>query len=186
MSGHVSIRELEEIADGAPMPLHAARCAECLRRLSFLRAERELLRRTAARDERSVEPLWSGVQARIARQQRSHRVVTAALAAAALGGVIVLVARPIHRSPPTPAGPRAALDRAESEYLQAIDVLESRIEVRERELPPAALAERRAARTRTRSAIAQARARELPGRMRQLEGYAAYLRSLRRELEEAP
>jgi hypothetical protein len=65
-------------------------------------------------------------------------------------------------------------------------VLESRVEKRERQLPPAIAQKRRTARVQARAAIARARAPEPAARMRQLEGYAAYLRSLRLELEEAP
>jgi hypothetical protein len=83
-------------------------------------------------------------------------------------------------------GAQAALDRAEHDYLQAITALESRVEVRERQLPPAVAQKRRMARARSRAVIARARAPEPGARMRQLEGYAAYLRSMRRELEEAP
>jgi hypothetical protein len=187
MSGHLSVRELEEIAQGAPAPAHTARCARCLRKLSFLRAEGELFRRAAAGDEGSVERLWPGVQARIARRRRARRAWTASLAAAAAAAALI-VALPgrISHGPPAAPGARAALDRAETEYLRAIQALESSVELREQALPEAAVEQRRAARARTRAAITHARAPEVAGRMRQLEGYAAYLRSLRRELDEAP
>ena len=186
MSDHLSIRELEEIVDGAPAPVHTARCADCLRRLSFLRAERELLRRAAAEGEQPVEDLWPGVRARIASHRRNRRFAVAALAAAGLAALVLLVPRrSFDRGGPAP-GARAALDHAESEYLHAIEVLESRVALREQTLPAATLEQRRDARARSRAVIAQARGREVPGRVRQLEGYAAYLRSLRRELEETP
>lgn len=185
MSDHLSIRELEEIVGGAPAPVHTARCADCLRRLSFLRAERELLRRAAAAEERPVEDLWAGVQARIASHRRNRRFAVAALAAAGLAALVLVVPRRSF-DPGAAPGARAALDHAESEYLHAIEVLESRVELREQTLPAATLEQRRDARARSRAVIAQARGREVPGRVRQLEGYAAYLRALRRELEETP
>ena len=186
MSDHLSIRQLEEIVDGAPAPMHTARCADCLRRLAFLRAERELLRRAAADGARSVEDLWPGVQQRIASHRRHRRLAIAALAAAGLAAVVLLVPRRSFDRGGAAPGARAALDHAESEYLHAIEVLESRVELREQSLPAGTLEQRRDARARSRAVIAQARAREVPGRVRQLEGYAAYLRSLRRELEETP
>ena len=186
MSRHLSLRELEEIAEGASPSAHVAGCARCRRALSFLRAEGELIRRAAAGDEASVESLWPGVQARIATRRRTRAVWGAALAAAAAAALIVMLPRRIS-DPPRPApGAHAALDQAEGEYLHAIQVLESRVEVREKTLPAAAVEQRRAARARTRAAITHARAPELAGRMRQIEGYAAYLRSLRRELDETP
>jgi hypothetical protein len=185
MSDHLSTRELEEIEQGAPAPAHASRCASCLRKLSFIRVERELLRRAAARDGGSIEALWSGVQARIDRRRKARRVGAAALAVAAAAALVVLLPR-WSPDPPAATGAHATLDRAETEYLQAIQVLESRVEQRETALPAAAVEQRRAARARTRSAIGHVRARELAGRVRQIEGYAAYLRSLRRELDAAP
>jgi len=186
MSGHPSDLELEEIVDGTVVPPHATRCARCRRKLALLRVERELLRRAAARDASPIEPLWPGVQARIDRHRRNRRIVMSALAAAAAAVIVALSPWRSADVPPVTAGARAALDRAEGEYLHAIQVLESRVELREQALPSPALEARRSARARTRAAIAHARAPEPAGRMRQLEGYAAYLRSLRRELDEAP
>jgi anti-sigma factor RsiW len=186
MSRHLSIRDLEDIVDGTPAPAHVARCTDCMRRLAFLRAERELVRRAAARDDGPVETLWRGVQGRIARdRQRRIRVVsTAGLAAAAAAAMIVFLPRRISHE--RAGGSQAALDHAETEYLQAIHVLESRVEVRERTLSPSTAEQRRAARAQARAVISYARAPEPAGRIRQLEGYAAYLRSLRRELDETP
>jgi hypothetical protein len=187
MSGHLSIRDLEDIVQGASAPTHVARCADCMRRLSFLRAEQELLRRAAAQDDGPVEVLWRGVQGRIARdrQRSSHVVWTAGVAAAAAAALIFFLPRGISDER-VAATAQAALDRAETEYLQAIHVLESRVELREQALPTAAAEQRRAARAQARAVISHARAPEPAGRIRQLEGYAAYLRSLRRELDEAP
>jgi hypothetical protein len=187
MSRHLSIRDLEDVVDGAPAPVHVAGCADCMRRLAFLRAERELLRRAAAREDVPVEALWRGVQGRIARdrQRRSHVVWTAGLAAAAAAAMIVFLPRRISHEH-AGGGAQAALDRAETEYLEAIHVLESRVELRERILHPSAAEQRRAARAQTRAVISHARVPEAAGRIRQLEGYAAYLRSLRRELDEVP
>jgi hypothetical protein len=68
----------------------------------------------------------------------------------------------------------------------AIRTLESRVEARERQLPSEAAEHRRAARAQARAVITRSRVSEPGARVRQLEGYAAYLRSLRRELDEAP
>jgi hypothetical protein len=186
MSPHLSTRELEEVAQGAAVPPHVGGCARCSRKLSVLRAERELLRRAAARDGGSVNALWSGVQTRIAAQRSARRFWRGAIAAAAAVALVALLLRRSVDLPVPAPSAQAALDRAETEYLQAIDVLESSVQLREEGLPAGAVEQRRAARARTRAAIAQARAPELAGRMRQLEGYAAYLRSLRRELDEWP
>jgi hypothetical protein len=186
MSRHLSTRELDDVAQGAAVPEHVRGCARCSRKLTVLRAERELLRRATARDEGSVEALWPGVRARIAADRRTRRVWTGAVAAAAAIALIALLPRPAVDLPVAAPRAEAALKRAETEYLQAIDVLESRVELREEGLPAGTVEQRRTARARTRAAIAQARAPELAGRMRQLEGYAAYLRSLRRELDESP
>jgi hypothetical protein len=187
MTGHLSIRELEKLVAGSPAPGHVAGCAQCMRRLSFLRAERELVRRAAARDEGPVDSLWRGVEGRIARERRRemHPAWTAGLAAVAASALILFLPRATSR-PERSTGAHAVLDRAETEYLQAIDVLESRVERRERALPAAAMEQRRSARAQARDVISHARAVEPAGRIRQLEGYAAYLRSLRRDLDEAP
>lgn len=152
----------------------------------FSNVERELIRRAAARDEAPVEPLWAGVQARIARGRRRRFIGWASGVAAAAAAVVIVTVLPRGTElddEETPAA-AAALDKAESEYLHAINTLESRVERREQSLPAAAIESRRMARARTRAALMRAQAPEASARVRQIEGYAAYLRSLRRELDD--
>lgn len=183
MSGHLSWTELEDVT---AVPSHVEACAACARKLSFLRAETALLRKAAARDAASTGALWAGVQARIARDRRRRRFAWASAgvaAAAAMAAAVALLPQRALDDDDVPSA-HAALDRAEHDYLHAIDVLESRVEVSERRLPPAVAQKRRMARASARALIARARAPEPGARMRQLEGYAAYLRSMRRELED--
>jgi hypothetical protein len=188
MSEHLSSMDLEELGSGAAVPAHLEACPACARKLSFLRAEAVLLRRAAAHDAGSVDALWPGVQARVARHRRRRHVAWASAgfaAAAAMAAAVAILPQRALDDDDVPSS-SAALDRAEHDYLHAIRVLESRVEVSEQHLPTAVAQKRRMARAQARAAIARSRAREPGARMRQLEGYAAYLRSMRRELEEDP
>ncbi len=178
---------LEEVALGggtAEARAHAAACPRCASRTGWLRREEEIVRRWAAQDDAPTAHLWEGVQRRL-RASRRRRFLGAAGCAAVLAAAAVLVARqPREQEPESTASAVAAIDQAEAEYRRAIDVLEAQVSARSESASP-----REAALVRARTGLARARAasgREPAGRVRVQEGYAAYLRSLRRALRERP
>ena len=201
---HLDAEILESFALGAEpegeAQAHLAGCAECARELAWAKAERALFARRPAPPS---EHLWSGVAARIARERRVHRprwAVRAAVvvAAAAAAAAVFLIAGPVrvgmkHEAPRTelaeaPApGPDAktlaALDRAEADYRDAAKVLEDEYTRLRPQLDPKLAARWDETLTRARTQLGDARkgmvAQDVNARMRVLDGYAGYLRSLR-------
>jgi hypothetical protein len=179
--------ELERAARGetdlsAVQRIHIDGCDRCRRELGWLRAETRLTARALDATDGPAAPLWPAVQARVRAARRRRWAVRAAAgfgAAAAAAVAIALVAPELRRSeaeetelPPSAA---LALERADQDYRAAISVLEARVQARGGKGPHA---QARAGLSRARSA-----AREPAARVKLLEGYAAYMKSLRRSLD---
>jgi hypothetical protein len=184
MSACPSKDELEEVALGSGRPeprAHAGGCPDCAARIAWLRKEEEIVSRWAAQDGAPTAHLWAGVRRGIAAQRRRRRIAGGGVAAAVAAGVLVLL-RPSAEPPETTASAAAAIDEAEAEYARAIESLEAQVAARRGGAQGQA-----GAIAQGRSSIQRARAtsgRDPAGRVRMLEGYAAYLRSLRRALRE--
>lgn len=206
MSQHIDTEILESYALGAQpdaaAQAHLAECAECARELAWAKAERALFMRRPAPQS---DHLWSGVAARIARQQRLFKprwaVRTAyAAAAVAAAAVVLILVKPVNvpqpqkppevaeaKQPRQPSGPDAktlaALDRAEADYRDAAKVLEDEYARLRPQLDPKLAARWDETLSRARLQLGDARksmvAQDVNARMRVLDGYAGYLRSLR-------
>ncbi len=212
---HVPIEDMESIAAGerpgqSPVEIaaHIAQCAECARELAWLRAEKALM---ARRPSPPTDHLWPAIAARLRHpRRRPHwavRVSLAAGAAAAAAAVLVAVFRPGR--PPVPAQPPqreqqaarpvrpraaidpktlAALDRAEEDYRNAAKVLEGEYERLRPQLDPDLARRWDETLTRARAQLGESRAvaaDDVNVRMRVLDGYAGYLRSLRYVVQES-
>jgi anti-sigma factor RsiW len=156
-----SHEDLEALVDGGLQPevasevsAHAASCAECGEELRWLRAEREVMRRRAARAPLAagdLSHLWSGVESRLDKRPprrvwlRPASFGFAVAAAAALAFVAGRHAadRQTHSSAPIAVAPgarltnasarvggerdpRLVLDEAESQWRTAAGELEQR------------------------------------------------------------
>ena len=211
---HLSMEDLEALALGeqpaggkGSAQAHLATCLECSRELSWLEAERTLITR---RPMPQTAHLWPGVAARLSHPRRrphwAWRGAVAAAGAAAAAAVLLVTAR---AKPPAavPAAPQAAsterprpvidaktlaaLDRAEADYRDAAKVLETEYERLRPRLDPELAGRWDETLTRARAQLGESRAvaaDDVNVRMRVLDGYAGYLRSLRdvvRESEEA-
>jgi hypothetical protein len=156
-----STDKLEALADGSLAAVeavdviaHAAECAECGEELRWLRSERELMRRRAARtplDAAGLDALWSGVETRLEEPRPQPRWIrplgfsTIVAAAAALAFIAGRQAaeRAHHHDPIETAqlgaplipastrlasarDPAHALDEAEAEWSAAAEELEQR------------------------------------------------------------
>jgi hypothetical protein len=206
MSAHLDIEALESVALGrepdAAEREHLAQCAECARELRLLVATRALL---ARRPAAQVSHLWSGVQERIEKPaapvRRIHRprwaLRAGAAAAVAAASILLMVYwhRPSAIAPQQMvaeaeaplAGPDAktlaALDRAETDYRDAARVLEEEYARLRPRMDQKLAARWDETLTRARSELGGARqsmvAQDVNARMRVLDGYAGYLRSLR-------
>ncbi len=200
MSAHLEGELLESLALGAEpeaaAQAHLSQCEQCARELAWARVERALL---ARRPSPPTDHLWSAVQARISKR-RAHRPrwalrVGAALAGLAAAALVLLAVHPVRKSlaplpeqPDAPApGPDAktlaALDRAEADYRDAAKVLEEEYARLRPRLEPKLAARWDETLTRARTDLGGARqsmvAQDVNARMRLLDGYAGYLRSLR-------
>jgi len=208
---HVPADELESLAldelsrdRAAQVEAHAAACPQCAHELSWLRAERTLLTR---RPLAQTAHLWAGIAARLRHpRRRPHRAwrisVGAAVAAAAAAVLVATVrTRPEPAAPQTPQATRqqrqrpaidpkalAALDRAEADYRDAAKVLEAEY-ARLRPRLDSEMARRwDETLTRARAQLGESRAvaaDDVNVRMRVLDGYAGYLRSLRDVVQES-
>ena len=208
---HVPADELESLAldelsrdRAAQVEAHAAACPQCAHELSWLRAERTLLTR---RPLAQTAHLWAGIAARLRhprrRPHRAWRISVGAAVAAAAAAVVVATVRP--RPEPaalqTPQATRqqrqwpaidpkalAALDRAEADYRDAAKVLEAEY-ARLRPRLDSEMARRwDETLTRARAQLGESRAvaaDDVNVRMRVLDGYAGYLRSLRDVVQES-
>jgi hypothetical protein len=210
---HVPPEDLEALAldeltpeQAAVVQAHAAGCAACSRELSWLRAEKALLGRRPAPP---TAHLWAGVAARLVHpRRRPHRAWRAAVAAAgvAAAAAVLLVALRPH-PPATPQPPQApqatrqprqrqaidpktlaALDRAEADYRDAAKVLESEYQRLRPALDPDLARRWDETLTRARAQLGESRAvaaDDVNVRMRVLDGYAGYLRSLREAAQQS-
>jgi hypothetical protein len=208
---HLPPDELEALALGELAPdraaeaeAHAVECDECGRELSWVRAERVLL---ARRPTPPTAHLWAGVAARLQGPRRrphwARRLPVLAAAAAAAAAILFVKVRPdpvvpvpasqpvrvAQRKAPT-IDPRtlAALDRAEMDYRDAAKVLEAEYERLRPRLEPALAQRWDETLTRARTQLGESRsvaANDVNARMRVLDGYAGYLRSLRNVVQES-
>ena len=174
--------ELEGVALGGAVPAglqaHLDACPRCRSELAVLRSGRRALQAALDATDGPALPLWRGVEARLRARQRRRWAVRGGFAVAAAAAVVLAVAvRPEPAEEPelTPSA-ALALDRADEEYRAAISVLEARA------ARPAG--EDSHARARAGLSLARAGAREPAARRKLLEGYAAYLKSLRRSEDE--
>jgi hypothetical protein len=202
---HLDTEILESFALGAEpdgaAQAHLAGCAECARELAWANAERALFARRPAPPSAH---LWSGVAARIARERRVHRprwavrAVSVAAVAAAAAAIFIIVgplrtnlksggAQKPEVAEAAPSGPDAktlaALDRAEADYRDAARVLEEEYARLRPQMEPKLAGRWDETLTRARTELGDARkslvAQDVNARMRVLDGYAGYLRSLR-------
>ena len=205
--------ELEQLALGelpyaraAAVAGHARACPACARELAWLRLECAAVTRWSARGDADTGRLLRGVERRIAPKRPRQPWLRAGLALAACAAAALFafalrerpraLARSAARaraeawpdSTPgaeeqtTPSAQRA-LASAEHDYEAAISTLESRLATRQRRAPHAL--------NQARTVLSQARDRaasshDSAARVRLLEGYAAYMKSLRRALDEPP
>ncbi|MFL5290985.1 MAG: anti-sigma factor family protein [Myxococcales bacterium] len=214
MSDHVTFEELDALSSGELPPElasqvedHARRCPSCGRELAWLRAERSLVERRAAKVPVLDASIWAKVQERaytplpLRRARRTLVGAVLAMSAAAALAVIVRPARPpipglaapdaalldeTAEMPPPPAA--AALDRAEGDYRSALTVLEAEYTRNRARLDPRTQERWDRAVSRARVQLADASAAAAPdvnARLRVLSGYAAVVRSLRGAIEES-
>jgi hypothetical protein len=207
---HLALEDLEALALGElPDPQaaeaedHAAHCAECGRELSWVRAERALF---AQRPSPPTAHLWPEVAARLQHPRRmprwASRMRLAAVAAAGAAAVLLFAVRPHPLQPVTPqtvktaqrarpaidAKTLAALDRAEADYRDAAKILEAEYERVRPQLDPALAQRWDETLTRARAQLGESRSvatNDVNARMRVLDGYAGYLRSLRNLVQES-
>lgn len=206
---HLPLEDLEALALGELSPEraalaedHAAHCPECGRELSWVRAERALF---ARRPSPPTAQLWPAVEARLRHPRRLPRWATRvslAVAAASAAAVLLFVSRP-HPVAPVPSQPvktaqrarpaidaktLAALDRAEADYRDAARILEAEYERMRPQLDPALAQRWDETLTRARAQLGESRSvatNDVNARMRVLDGYAGYLRSLRNLVQES-
>jgi hypothetical protein len=167
----------------AAVEAHARGCGVCGQRLEWLRRENEVIRSWAAPGDTDVERLWSDIRSGIVRKPRRRWIPAAALAMAAAVAMAVLVVHG-NREGGAEETPSAvnALARAEVDYARAVETLETQVAARH----PAA-GRQSSALGRARTGLQRARAsagKDASARARILEGYAAYLKSLRRALQD--
>lgn len=168
---------LDELAlHGDDLGAHLGECSRCSARVEWVRREAQTVRQWAAQDDAPVAHLWAGVQSRIRVRRRRRWVALGAVAATVAA---IFLVRPRVDANATESAV-TAIDGAEVEYRKAAEVLEGQVAARARN------PEQRKAIAQARSSLQRARvagARDAAGRVRVLEGYATYLRSLRRALQ---
>jgi hypothetical protein len=209
---HLPIEDLEALVlDELPADrraearAHLGTCLECAQELSWLEMERALLARRPSPD---TSRLWPGVAARLTHPRRrprwAWRLVVGAAGAAAAAAVLLVTVRPQKQQPVQPPAPQAAraerprpgidpktlaaLDRAESDYRDAAKVLEAEYERLRPRLDPELARRWDETLTRARAQLGESRAvasDDVNVRMRVLDGYAGYLRSLRDVVQES-
>ncbi|TMA17012.1 MAG: hypothetical protein E6J86_01775 [Deltaproteobacteria bacterium] len=163
---HVPAEELESLAldelprdRAAQVEAHAAACPQCARELSWLRAEQTLL---ARRPPAQTAHLWAAIAARLRHPRRATRQQ--------------------RERPAIDPKALAALDRAEADYKDAAKVLEAEYARLRPRLDPEMARRWDETLTRARAQLGESRAvaaDDVNVRMRVLDGYAGYLRSLR-------
>jgi hypothetical protein len=206
MSAHLSLEDLEALAIGqlgqpraAEAEAHAAGCAECARELQWSRTEQALFSR---RSVKPVDSLWAGIAARIETPRRIHRPhwarrVALTAAATAAAAVLIVALRPqAPRAPDVTASESnnaiadalATLDKAEADYRRAASVLEAEYKSSRKNLDPELARRCDETLARARSGLGDARtmaAQDVNARIRVLDGYAGYLRSLRSVVQQS-
>jgi hypothetical protein len=189
------VEVLEALARGRLPPeraseasAHVRRCPACTEELAWLRAERALFDQRAQREPALPPEIWQNVERRIAERPRTRRIALAgALTLAAAAAALILIWHPPPPPPPAAATPvtrprpdaNRVLDAAEQEYRQAIGVLEGELASAQRR--GAVLPRWRDDLSLARTVMADASGaagRDPEARLRVLDGYAAYLRSL--------
>ena len=168
----------------AAIEAHARDCGTCRQRLEWLRRENRAIRAWAAPGDTDVERLWSGIQAGIGRKPSSRRrwIPAAAIATAAAAMALFVVHGRTESDEEETASAQTAIALAESDYALAAATLEAQVAARH----PAG-GRQASALGRARTGLQRARASagtDASARARVLEGYAAYLRSLRRALQD--
>jgi hypothetical protein len=214
MSDHVTFEELDALCSGELPPElgsqvedHARRCPSCGHELAWLRAERELVARRAAKTPALDKSIWQKVEERAYAPipfRRGKQTLVGAIVAVSAAAALAVIVRP---SPPRVAGLAApdaalqdetgetapapatlALDRAEGDYRTAVTVLEAEY-TRSREKLDSRTQQRwdrAVSRARVQLADASvAAAPDVNARLRVLDGYAAVVRSLGRAIEES-
>jgi len=163
---------------------HARECRTCGQRLEWMRRENQAIRSWAAPSDADVERLWAGIRAGIGHKPSSRRWIPAAAiatAAAAAMALFVVHGRTESDEEETSSA-QSAIAMAESDYARAAATLEAQVAARH----PAG-GRQATALGRARTGLQRARAsagNDASARARVLEGYAAYLRSLRRALQD--
>jgi hypothetical protein len=220
VSDHVTFEELDALSSGELPPElasqvedHARRCPSCGRELAWLRAERSLVERRAAKVPVLDPSIWAKVQTRayapigaalLGPPRRARRTVVGAVLAMSAAAALAVIVRPARppipglaapdaalldetaEMPPPPAA--AALDRAEGDYRSALTVLEAEYTRNRARLDPRTQERWDRAVSRARVQLADASAAAAPdvnARLRVLSGYAAVVRSLRGAIEES-
>jgi hypothetical protein len=177
----------------AEVAAHAESCAACAKEREMLRAERALLARRAQAEPALPPQIWREVQRRIETPRRWWRWGAVAATAMAAGAAALVLAWPRPRPAPVPqvatapapapvrSTPDIVLDAAEQQYRQAIAVLEGELAQARGRLAPnqARRWEKTFSAAREEVALlASARTADPETRVRALDGYAAYVRSL--------
>jgi hypothetical protein len=206
--------DLEGLVEGGMAPeaaaevqAHAAQCESCGEELRWLRSERELLRRRAAREplaSEKLDKLWAGVESRLqprpARWRPSTRSAAFTTAVAAAACLAFLAGRQaaerssrtapveVTQAPSVQYRPVVArtsegdeLDRAEAEWRMAASELEAEYQEERTRLRPASLARIDDSLARTRRSLVEARrlaGRDVEARLVVLDGYSDYVHSL--------
>jgi hypothetical protein len=194
MSRSCNHEELEALVEGGLSPedaaeiqAHAASCAECGDELGWLRTEREVMRRRAARaplQTNQLDDLWSGVQSRLVKKPAARpwwRPASFAAAVAVAAALAFIAGRraaersrvhapievaqhqaaritPVSTHSVPENEPLRVLDEAETKWRTAALQLEKRLVDQRRYLDPDRAERLDEALSRTRRSIADARA----------------------------
>ena len=214
MSDHVTFEELDALCSGELPPElgsqvedHARRCPSCGRELAWLRAERELVARRAAKAPAPDDSIWRKVEERAYAPiplRRGRQTLVGAIVAVSAAAALAIIVRPapprvaglaapdaaledeLAEAPPAPAV--NALDKAEGDYRSALTVLEAEYARSREKLDPRTMERWDRAVSRARVQLADASVAAAPdvnARMRVLDGYKAVVRSLGRAVEES-
>jgi hypothetical protein len=206
--------DLETLVDGGMAPeaaaelqAHAAQCESCGEELRWLRSERELLRRRAAREPlapEKMDKLWAGVESRLqprpARWRPSVKSAAFSTAVAAAACLAFVAGRQaaerssrsapveVAQAPSVQYRPVVArtsdddeLDRAEADWRMAASELEAVYQGERNRLAPASQARIDGSLARTRRSLVEARrlaGRDVEARLAVLDGYSEYVHSL--------
>jgi len=206
VNAHPTLEELEAIASGegagAAAAAHTEQCAECVRELSWLRAEAQLLRRRPqpALDPEMLQRIEERVYAPVPiTRARRFRAAVAGAAAVAAAVALAVALRPHGSTAPdvavaedeasTPVDPKAekALDRATGDYRTVLQVLEQEYSRARGRLDARTQKRWDESFSRARVLIdSSAQARNDPDeRVRLLDGSAVMVRTLRHAIEDS-